>query len=96
MLTAIFPIDSPESYITHLPIHRTNPSHHLPHPLANSQSIPKTSYRQTRLYSKGRILGHKRGKRNSRPNQSLVQIEGVDSQEAARAYLGKVSWIEHV
>jgi ribosomal protein L35AE/L33A len=42
------------------------------------------------LYTKGRILGHKRGKRNSRPNQSLVQIEGVDSQEAARSYLGKV------
>lgn len=45
---------------------------------------------QTRLYSKGRILGHKRGKRNSRPNQSLVAIEGVDTKEAARAYLGKV------
>lgn len=44
-----------------------------------------------RLYSKGRILGHKRGKRNSRPNQSLVQIEGVDNQEAAKHYLGKVS-----
>lgn len=43
------------------------------------------------LYTKGRILGHKRGKRNSRPNQSLVQIEGVDSKEAARHYLGKVS-----
>ncbi|WVQ75543.1 hypothetical protein IAR50_005170 [Cryptococcus sp. DSM 104548] len=42
-----------------------------------------------RLYTKGRIIGHKRGKRNSRPNQSLVQIEGVDSQESARAYLGK-------
>ncbi|ORY28787.1 60S ribosomal protein L33-A-like protein [Naematelia encephala] len=43
----------------------------------------------TRLYTKGRILGHKRGKRNTRPNQSLVQIEGVDSAEAARSYLGK-------
>ncbi|KAK1922750.1 ribosomal protein L35A [Papiliotrema laurentii] len=43
----------------------------------------------TRLYSKGRILGHKRGKRNSRPNQSLVAIEGVDTKEAARSYLGK-------
>ena len=48
---------------------------------------------QTRLYSKGRILGHKRGKRNSRPNQSLVTIEGVDSKEAARSYLGKVSLV---
>lgn len=44
-----------------------------------------------RLYTKGRVLGHKRGKRNSRPNQSLVAIEGVDSAEAARSYLGKVS-----
>lgn len=42
------------------------------------------------LYTKGRILGHKRGKRNSRPNQSLVAIEGVDSKETARSYLGKV------
>lgn len=42
------------------------------------------------LYTKGRVLGHKRGKRNSRPNQSLVAIEGVDTKEAARAYLGKV------
>ena len=43
-----------------------------------------------RLYSKGRILGHKRGKRNSRPNQSLIAIEGVDSKESAESYLGKV------
>ncbi|RXK38987.1 50S small subunit ribosomal protein L33-b [Tremella mesenterica] len=41
------------------------------------------------LYTKARILGHKRGKRNSRPNQSIIQIEGVDSKEDARAYLGK-------
>jgi hypothetical protein len=45
---------------------------------------------QTRLYTKARILGHKRGKRNTRPNQSLVAIEGVDSTEAAKHYLGKV------
>ena len=50
--------------------------------------MPSTN---NRLYCKGRILGHKRGKRNSRPNQSLVQIEGVDSAENARSYLGKVS-----
>lgn len=43
------------------------------------------------LYVKGRVLGHKRGKRNSRPNTSLVQLEGVDSKEAAQFYLGKVS-----
>ncbi len=43
-----------------------------------------------RLYSKGRVLGHKRGKRNSRPNTSLVQIEGVASKDEAQFYLGKV------
>ena len=43
-----------------------------------------------RLYSKGRILGHKRAKRNSRPNTTLVQIEGVATKEDAQFYLGKV------
>lgn len=43
----------------------------------------------TRLYTKGRVLGHKRGKRNSRPNQSLLQIEGVANKEEAQYYLGK-------
>jgi len=43
----------------------------------------------TRLYSKGRVLGHKRGKRNTRPNTSLVQIEGVSTKEDAQFYLGK-------
>ncbi|KAI0306047.1 60S ribosomal protein L33-A-like protein [Multifurca ochricompacta] len=43
----------------------------------------------TRLYSKGRVLGHKRGKRNSRPNTSLLQIEGVATKEDAQFYLGK-------
>ncbi|KAF4563231.1 60S ribosomal protein L33A [Pleurotus pulmonarius] len=43
----------------------------------------------TRLYSKGRVLGHKRAKRNSRPNTSLIQIEGVGSKEDAQFYLGK-------
>ncbi|PPQ63042.1 hypothetical protein CVT24_005988 [Panaeolus cyanescens] len=42
-----------------------------------------------RLYSKGRILGHKRAKRNSRPNTSLLQIEGVATKEEAQFYLGK-------
>ncbi|KDQ06306.1 hypothetical protein BOTBODRAFT_181730 [Botryobasidium botryosum FD-172 SS1] len=41
------------------------------------------------LYSKGRILGHKRGKRNTRPNTSLIQIEGVSTKEDAQFYLGK-------
>jgi len=43
----------------------------------------------TRLYTKGRILGHKRAKRNSHPNTSLVQIEGVDNKVDAQFYLGK-------
>jgi len=43
----------------------------------------------TRLYSKGRVLGHKRGKRNTRPNTSLLQIEGVTNKEDAQFYLGK-------
>ncbi|KAG8746185.1 60S ribosomal protein L33A [Ceratobasidium sp. 414] len=43
----------------------------------------------TRLYAKGRILGHKRGKRNTRPNTSLIQIEGVLTKEDAQFYLGK-------
>ena len=44
-----------------------------------------------RLYSKGRVLGHKRAKRNTRPNTSLIQIEGVATKEDAQFYLGKVS-----
>ena len=44
-----------------------------------------------RTYSKGRILGHTRGKRNSKPNTSLVQIEGVANKEEAQFYLGKAS-----
>ncbi|CCM00734.1 uncharacterized protein FIBRA_02774 [Fibroporia radiculosa] len=41
------------------------------------------------LYSKGRVLGHKRAKRNTRPNTSLIQIEGVATKEDAQFYLGK-------
>ncbi|KAF8918246.1 translation protein [Mucidula mucida] len=43
----------------------------------------------TRLYCKGRVLGHKRAKRNTRPNTSLLQIEGVATKEDAQFYLGK-------
>lgn len=43
-----------------------------------------------RLYTKGRVLGHKRAKRNSSPNTSLLQIEGVATKEDAQHYLGKV------
>lgn len=54
-------------------------------------STPELPSHEYSLYVKGRVLGHKRGKRNSRPNTSLVQLEGVDSKEAAQFYLGKVS-----
>ncbi|PCH36267.1 ribosomal protein L35Ae [Wolfiporia cocos MD-104 SS10] len=43
----------------------------------------------TRLFCKGRVLGHKRAKRNTRPNTSLLQIEGVATKEDAQFYLGK-------
>ncbi|CDO72089.1 hypothetical protein BN946_scf184962.g32 [Trametes cinnabarina] len=43
----------------------------------------------TRLYAKGRVLGHKRAKRNTRPNTSLLQIEGVVTKKDAQFYLGK-------
>lgn len=62
-------------------------SHSFAHPSRTANDMTTIC----RLYTKGRVLGHKRGKRNSRPNQSLVAIEGVDSAEAARSYLGKVS-----
>ena len=52
--------------------------------------ITDVLYSSFRLYSKGRVLGHKRGKRNSRPNTSLIQIEGVANKEDAQFYLGKV------
>jgi ribosomal protein L35AE/L33A len=35
------------------------------------------------------VLGHKRAKRNTRPNTSLIQIEGVATKEDAQFYLGK-------
>ncbi|KAE8216672.1 hypothetical protein CF319_g4923 [Tilletia indica] len=43
----------------------------------------------TRLYSKGRILGHKRGKRASTPHTTLIKIEGVEGKDEAQFYLGK-------
>ena len=43
------------------------------------------------LYVKGRVQGFKRGKRNQRPNTSLIQVDGVSNKEEAQWYLGKVS-----
>ncbi|RKF55931.1 60S ribosomal protein L33-B [Erysiphe neolycopersici] len=42
-----------------------------------------------RLYVKGRHLSYQRGKRNTNPNTSLIQIEGVSDSKAATFYLGK-------
>jgi large subunit ribosomal protein L35Ae len=59
-------------------------------PLAFEYSSKPVIFPLGRLYSKGRVLGHKRAKRNSRPNTSLIQIEGVATKEDAQFYLGKV------
>ncbi|ORZ21575.1 ribosomal protein L35Ae-domain-containing protein [Absidia repens] len=42
-----------------------------------------------RLYSKGRVLGYERAKRNQNPNTSLIQVEGVQTTKDAQFYLGK-------
>ncbi|KAJ1920134.1 60S ribosomal protein L35A [Mycoemilia scoparia] len=42
-----------------------------------------------RLYTKGRFLGFKRGKRNQYENTSLIRIEGVSTKEETDFYLGK-------
>ncbi|CAG8788608.1 11319_t:CDS:2, partial [Racocetra persica] len=41
------------------------------------------------LYSKGRVLGFKRSKRNQSPNTTLIRIEGVLTKEDTQYYLGK-------
>lgn len=41
------------------------------------------------LYSKGRLLGYKRGKRTQTNHTSLIRIEGVRTPDAAKYYLGK-------
>ncbi|PWN29104.1 ribosomal protein L35Ae [Jaminaea rosea] len=43
----------------------------------------------TRLYAKGRIMGHQRGKHVSHPRTSLIKIDNVDSPQDAQFYLGK-------
>ncbi|KAH9624354.1 hypothetical protein KSS87_020685 [Heliosperma pusillum] len=44
---------------------------------------------RVRLYVRGSILGYKRSKSNQYPNTSLIQIEGVNTQEEVAWYLGK-------
>ncbi|GFQ07527.1 60S ribosomal protein l35a-3 [Phtheirospermum japonicum] len=44
---------------------------------------------RVRLYVRGTVLGYKRSKSNQYPNTSLVQIEGVNTQEEVAWYAGK-------
>ncbi|SPO30632.1 related to RPL33B - ribosomal protein L35a.e.c15 [Ustilago trichophora] len=46
-------------------------------------------YMQSRLYVKGRIMGHKRSQRVAKCHTSLIKIEGVEKTEEAKFYLGK-------
>ena len=48
-----------------------------------------TNTQPVRLYSRGVILGHRRGKRIVYPNTSLLAIEGVRDTKAAEFYFGK-------
>lgn len=48
------------------------------------------------LYAKGRVLGFARSKHNQYPNISLLKIEGVQTTDDARFYLGKrVAYVYH-
>lgn len=42
-----------------------------------------------RLYSKGRVLGYQRAKRNQTPNTTLLAIENVRTKADTEFYLGK-------
>ncbi|SNX87010.1 probable RPL33B - ribosomal protein L35a.e.c15 [Melanopsichium pennsylvanicum] len=44
---------------------------------------------QSRLYVKGRIMGHKRSQRVAKCHTSLIKIEGVEKTDEAKFYLGK-------
>ncbi|MBW0557012.1 hypothetical protein O181_096727 [Austropuccinia psidii MF-1] len=69
---------------------RTSPSesafavHHHHH-----RRLLKTYLKMTRLYTKGRVLGYTRGKRNQKPTSSLIQLEGVANKQETSFYLGK-------
>ncbi|ETS60249.1 hypothetical protein PaG_05796 [Moesziomyces aphidis] len=43
----------------------------------------------SRLYVKGRIMGHKRSQRVAKCHTSLIKIEGVEKTEEAKFYFGK-------
>ncbi|KAJ1629508.1 ribosomal protein L35A [Pavlovales sp. CCMP2436] len=50
-------------------------------------AVAKTE--QTRLWTKGAILGYKRGKTNQYTHTSLIKIDGVNERTAVDFYLGK-------
>lgn len=41
------------------------------------------------MYTKGIVLGFKRGLRNQHPNTSLVRLDGVHKRQETEFYLGK-------
>ncbi|ORY98785.1 ribosomal protein L35A [Syncephalastrum racemosum] len=43
----------------------------------------------SRLYAKGRVLGYERAKHTQNPNVSLLKLEGVQTSDDAKFYLGK-------
>merc|ERR1719230_2425600 len=43
----------------------------------------------TRLYQKGVITGYKRARKDQTQNQSLITIQGVNTQEQTNFYKGK-------
>ena len=43
----------------------------------------------TRLYTKGTILGYRRGRRNTYHNTSLLKLDGVQDTDSAKFYFGK-------
>lgn len=50
----------------------------------------------TRLYARGRVLSHQRGKRITHPKTSIIHVEGAQNQKDAQFYLGKVSLLLHL
>ncbi|KAJ3210547.1 60S ribosomal protein L35a-1 [Dinochytrium kinnereticum] len=48
-----------------------------------------TAVRPHRLYAKGRVLGFRRSKRNTKEHTSLLQIENVNTTEDSTFYHGK-------
>jgi large subunit ribosomal protein L35Ae len=42
-----------------------------------------------RLYTKGTVLGYKRGRRNSYQHTSLLKLDGVNDTDGGSFYLGK-------